>query len=716
MKWKISLLLCLYSVFASAQIQIQGKVVDKKGNGIFAANVYVESEPEKGTSTDLNGAFHLMTNTSKSTLIVTFIGYKTQKVALTKQLIAKDLQIILKEDSQNLSEVIITAEDPISEKFSVTKIRKLDIYFNPVAQADPLKAISILPASTTTDETANPSLRGSSPDRTRVTLNGVPVYTPVRSSQLNNQGFFSLFNTEIIEKQYVYASNPPLTYGNTSAGLVEIQTLKTLPKNQQQFSLSIGALGFFLSQQLKKQEKNFMQIYGNYQHSKAFLSLQQKQLPHLKSFHTKDIGFNFHAKPGKQTAFNSFNYFVDEDFEVLVNNLNYQGKANADKKRFFSINNLNYYTTKGTFSLNTGFSTSLQNFRLGNLHSKQKINQFYTSLNFKRQLSSQLKLQTGISYDYHKNNFNDNVPKYYFAMQPSAPTQTSKADIENHIVEAYAFSDWELSDKLSLSVGIRTNIPVQEQSYYSNFQASAKYYINDKSSLLLSGGNYNSYATPNYYNKAFALLSSQQLACDYSFSNKNFGAKTSIYYKTEKGQQALNSYITIDKVATLGIEAYVEYSFAKYFKLTASNLFINQKLHQDKQKFHGKYDFNYLTKVAFQYNRFRWFSASLSYISRPGHHYTPLQGIIDKRPHFDYPIPVWGRTNSAQHTAYNKIDFALNRYTPLNSGGAIIPFLSISNIFNFKNQGEVYYNPDFSQKFFDNYSKRVVYFGVIWEL
>ncbi len=118
-----------------------------------------------------------------------------------------------------------------------------------------MKAITLMPASTTTDETANPSLRGSSPDRSRITLNGVPVYSPVRSSNLSNQGKFSLFNTEIIDKQYVYASNPPLTYGNSSAGLVEIQTLRRLPQNQQQFSLSLSSEGFFLSQQLQKKEE-----------------------------------------------------------------------------------------------------------------------------------------------------------------------------------------------------------------------------------------------------------------------------------------------------------------------------------------------------------------------------------------------------------------------------------------------------------------------------
>lgn len=716
MKVKLFLLLCLCSAFATAQVRIQGKVVDKKGNGIFAANVYLQSQPETGTSTDFEGNFSFSAAKAQGVLVVSFIGYQTKTLQLSEPLLAKQLIITLKEDSQMLAEVIVTAQDPISEKFSVTKIKKLDIYFNPVSQADPLKAITILPASTTTDETANPSLRGSSPDRTRVMLNGVPIYTPVRSSQLNNQGFFSLFSTEIIDKQYVYASNPPLTYGNTSAGLVEIQTLKKLPRNQRQLSLSIGAVGFFLSQQLRKSEENFFQLYGNYQFSSAFIGMQEKYLPQLKAFNTKDMGFNFHHQLSKQVDFNSFNYAVDEDYRVFVNSLNYSGEANAGKKRFFSVNNWNYYTKKGILSLHTGVNISKQHLDYGNINSNKKVQQGYASLNFKSQVTENLNIQTGLSYDYHKNHFNDSIPQYYFAIAPEAPQEVANDKITNHIAEAYVYADWEVSPKISFSAGFRNNIPIQDQSHYVNVQTGSKYQIDSKHSLLFSGGSYHSYGTPNYYSKAFTLLSSQQYAFDYNYSSKNFCAKAAVYYKIEKGQQSLNSYTTIDKLETLGVEAYVEYNFAKYFKLTASNLFIDQKQHQDDTKFHGKYDFDYFAKIALQYNHFKWFSASISYISRPGAYYTPLENVIDKRPHFEHLIPIFGTTNSAQYKAYNKIDLGINRYTPLKKGGAIIPFLSISNVLNFENQGEAYYNTDFSERLFDDYSKRVIYFGVIWEI
>ncbi len=139
--------------------------------------------------------------------------------------------------SETLDEVIVVARNPISEKFSVKKLDKIGIYMNPASNGDALKIVSVLPASTNVDETANPSLRGGTADRSRVYLNGCPVLNPIRFGRDDGLGNFSLFNTEIIDKQYVYASNPPLTMGNSSAGIVQIETIKKLRKSSLQLSL-----------------------------------------------------------------------------------------------------------------------------------------------------------------------------------------------------------------------------------------------------------------------------------------------------------------------------------------------------------------------------------------------------------------------------------------------------------------------------------------------
>lgn len=416
-----------------------------------------------------------------------------------------------------MQEVIIEAKDPISEQFSVTKMDKLDVYLNPVSQGDPLKAITILPASTNTDETANPSLRGSSPDRSRVILKGIPIYNPVRASNISNhQGFFSLFNPEVMDNMYVYASNPPLTYGNTSAGMVEIKTKQNLTSNQLQFSTSLASTGLFLSQNIKK-DTSFVQVYGNYQFSDAFVGIQKDKLPSIKNFYNTDVGINFHTNIGKKGEFNSFNYFIDESFNGTNQSFTYRGDLATSKKRIFTVNNLKYFFQEGVFSINSGTNKSTQDFEFGNLNSNQNTRQVYTSIYYRWYILENTNLQFGVSHDYHQNKFKDSIPTFYYALSPNSPVNLSKTDIDNHILEAYLYTNWDINDKFSFSSGMRSNFPIENQEFYFSSQLGLKYQINKKQRILLSGGRYHNYSIPNFYAKSYNLLASRQAALDYSY-------------------------------------------------------------------------------------------------------------------------------------------------------------------------------------------------------
>jgi hypothetical protein len=713
MKYCILILLFFVPLVVFPQSLLKGVVKDSNGDAVFAANVYLKNNPQKGIVTDLDGNFSLAVSNDTDTLIVSFIGYKPTKILLHSIKINEFLNVVLKEGSKTLAEVFITAQDPISEKFSVVKLGKLNIYLNPVSQGDPLKAITSLPASTTTDESANPSLRGSSADRTRVVLNNVPIYNPVRNSQINGIGNFSIFNTEIIHEQYVYASNPPLTYGNTSAGLIEIETINELPANQLQLSASLAGVGAFLSQKIKS--KSFVQVFGNAQFSDAFIGANKTSMTRLNSFFSRDMGVNFHSNIGKRLTFNSFNYYINEGYDVNVEEFTYSGKALSGKTRFFSVNNLKYHTDNGVLSINSGIDNSLKNFSFGDLVSGNKINQVFTSADYRWFISDKITLQSGISNDYQRSRFNDSIPVYYYALSPESPNYRSDTAISNNILEAYSYITWDINDKWTLSSGVRSNVPLKNQSYYLSSQLGLKYRISKNQSLLLSGGKYHNYSTPNYYSKKFILLSSYQLALDYSFEYKNSSLTAATYYKNEKGEQTNNLFFTIDDQSTFGIEFYYEQSFMKYLKLTFSNTFINQISEINNTRFKGEKDYNYFIKTSLNYNNPKTFSLTLSYLARPGDCYTPVAvSYFDSQTNFFLPL-FSSNINSIRYKAYNRIDISISRYFKFGKT-ALITFASLNNILNTNNESEVLYNSDYSKTHFDHYELRTVYFGLVWQL
>lgn len=713
MRIQLFLLLVFSSLSTQAQLTLRGEVREENGQAIFAANIYPKSAPEKGVTSDFDGTFSLSQLLPQDTLIVSFIGFEAQLIPLTGVDTSTPLTVTLKQAAASLATIVVKGEDPIAAQFSVVKLNKLDIYLNPVAQGDPLKAITLLPASTTTDESANPSLRGSDADRSRVVLNNVPIYSPVRSSQLNNQGFFSLFNPEIIDQLYVYASNPPLSFGNTSAGLVEIQTNKKLERNQVQFSTGLASVGVLVSQSLQK-ETSFVQAYGNLQFSSAYIGLNRANIPRLKSFRTKDFGLNFHHEIGNKMTFNSFHYGISEGFDFKTALLAFEGNSNAQKTRYFTINNLKINTLKGIISINSGVNTSKSYFSLGNLNSQNDVQQLFHSADYKYLGNKDNALQFGLSHDFHRNRFDNRIPTYYYALAETAPSSLSTTRSTNHNVEGYAYSRSSLGSDWTLSIGIRSNIPVEKQSSYLSAQVSVKHQLGPNQSLLLSGGRYHTYNTSNYFQPDFQLLSSNQLAIDYSLKTERTSLQAAVYYKLENGEPSPNLLFETEQLETIGIELFWEQQLGKYFTFSLANSFIDQQIKIGPEKFNGNWDYDYFVKSSLQYKHPRLFVLALSYIKRPGSPYTPVVGA-NFQPDIDLYEPLFAtRWNSAHFKDYQRLDLNLSRYFQFKKY-ALITFATVTNILNQKNQREIIYTPDYRNYDFDYYQQRSLYVGLVWQ-
>ncbi|MEM8929384.1 MAG: TonB-dependent receptor [Bacteroidota bacterium] len=706
----ISLLLCLQ---LQAQNLIKGVVKDDKGP-VFAANVFLKSNPEQGTTTDFDGSFELGVISENDTLVVSYIGYTTLETLVRRLQKDRIHVFLLVRSAQTLDEVILFGPDPISNKFSVQKLEKLDIYMSPIAQGDPLKAITILPASTIDDETVNPSLRGSNPDRSRVIFNNVPIYNPVRASRLNNQGFFSLFNTELIDKQYVYASNPPLVYGNTSAGLVEIQTIKVLKNDQLKLSSSLASTGFFASKRLKK-EGSFLQLYSNYQFSEAFLGIQEGKLPDLNNFNTFDIGLNTRFELNKKLSLNSFSYFIDEDFSGFRQQFTYQGDFNSTKTRGFTINNLNFASEIGFFNLNFGFNSESQDFLFGNTNSIQNTNQLFASINHKVKLGSSISHQTTLSWDQFSTDFDNEVPEFFYAQSPESPSVNSNFDDTNTLLEIGSYTSWDAMDDLLVSAGWRTNISNNGQVNYWSYQLGFRYNINGENSLLLSGGKYHNYTTPSFFIQQYRLLNSQQVALDYTYTSERTSLTAAFYYKEEKGLQTANQFLFSDNLSTIGAEFFFQRQFTDRLQFSVAYSFINQTTSFGDATFPGLRDYDYFIKSSLTYTPKNWPSFSLNWLARPGQRYTPIiDSTLDANTGFYEPIFSTDFLNT-RYGNYTRLDLSLNKYFSWNKRELVL-FASINNILNRANQREDIYNTDYSQRSFVPYQLRLLYFGLVYTL
>ncbi|MCE7039624.1 SusC/RagA family TonB-linked outer membrane protein [Dyadobacter sp. CY312] len=125
--WLVLLLVvfCTHTLLAQ-QVMVSGKVTEESGAEIPGVNVSIKGTAQ-GTTTDAQGSYSLNAG-SGSTLVFSFIGYKTTEVKVGNQGI---INVRLESDVSVLNEVVVTALGQTQEKralgYSVQSVRSEEI-------------------------------------------------------------------------------------------------------------------------------------------------------------------------------------------------------------------------------------------------------------------------------------------------------------------------------------------------------------------------------------------------------------------------------------------------------------------------------------------------------------------------------------------------------------------------------------------------------------
>jgi hypothetical protein len=281
------LLIVMHVLCLQAQYTIKGIITDaESGEALIGANIFLATDFSVGSQTDIDGRFSFSVKEPAGSLIISYIGYEDMVMEFKDT--EQDFDIKMQAAATTMETVVVKGNKLTGQVFSVEKISKLDIYLNPSSQADALKAVQSNAASTTVDETANVSLRGSPASETGVFLNNVPLNDVVRLDQSNGVGQFSIFNTNTIEALNVFASNPPLEFGNATSGVVALYTDDKLPEKINSISLNLVGLGISGSRQLG--DKTALSIFSNWNTPYLLKKINKKSLEDLSDFNTLDLG------------------------------------------------------------------------------------------------------------------------------------------------------------------------------------------------------------------------------------------------------------------------------------------------------------------------------------------------------------------------------------------------------------------------------------------
>lgn len=696
----IRLMLTLVYVLSSPALlgqcrQVLGWVADAQtGEALPGASVVITSRMS-GVSADSLGRFDLPLQPGEYVQI-SFVGYESQTLSPPEDC---TLRVALMPLQNNLDEVVIKSERLIAEEFTIRKINKLDIYTNPSAKADPLLAVNASPAATTLDESANISLRGSSPAETGIFLNNVPINDAVRYAQLNGLGTFSIFNTALIRQVQVYAGNPPLEFGNTASGLISLQTDEVIPEQHTNtVSLSLASAGFYTQRKLN--DNSSLTAFTNLQPSGAFRWVNPAATERLKQFNSADAGLHYFSKPGKRTVVKVFNYTNVESFTFV--SIAPTDTADFNQKRFrnYTVANVRHRIGKGELSFNKGLSFSRTNFLLSTLDAIVHQHDAFVSANY-QYFGANGELKTGISYERRRSQFSGTFPLYEFAHGEEFPFVQATTTSTIHIPEIYAYGKRNIGHRWIFGGGIRTNFPRSGKQPYLSAQANVAYKPSQPLNVILSAGQYHRQALDAYGQVPVLQIQTRQYAVEASYKTTKLEGSAALFLKTGE-RNSTDTHVQ-------GLELFAQYRLNSALKAELSLTSLQARERPEQQWQPSPYNIHYFWRGNVECKWDGTWTASVIFLWRQGSYYNP---VISARRHesFNAYVPTYG--TAQRLPPYFLLDVSVSKLFAIGDDYTAVAFAGIANVPNTRNVRGYVYNFNYTQRFEELFSQRSLYFGV----
>ena len=183
----------MLSSMTMAQISIVGTVMDEKGETLPGVTIQVKGL-KKGTVTNIDGKFGLSVGNVSNVLLFSYVGYETKELKVDK---SKPMQVVLKEESHSLNEVMVIGYQDVRKKDvtgSVAKANITDMLKAPVSSFDQalggrIAGVVVSSSEGSPGSTMNIVIRGqnsiSQENSPLYVIDGFPVEDPAVGSSIN---------------------------------------------------------------------------------------------------------------------------------------------------------------------------------------------------------------------------------------------------------------------------------------------------------------------------------------------------------------------------------------------------------------------------------------------------------------------------------------------------------------------------------------------------
>ncbi|WP_347159227.1 TonB-dependent receptor [Pontibacter chitinilyticus] len=475
------LLLLAHPAAAQERFRLSGRATDAAtGEALAGAAISLQELPEVGAITDAQGKYTFTAPAGTYMLLAKYVGYATwqRTVQLTQDL---RQNISLNAGAYDVEEVEITAnrQPPLTEsammgqlELPLETIKTLPVLFG---EQDILKTIQLLPGVQSGGEgNTGFYVRGGAADQNLVLLDGATVYNP---GHLLN--FFSVFNSDAIESTTLIKGSMPARYGGRLSSVLDIG-MKDGDFSKYKVEGGIGLISSRLTLQgpIAKEKASFLlsgrRTYMDVLFGPFLRNTQQGGIPFY--FYDLNGRLNYTLSPRDRLSLGG--YYGRDAGKLKLSDGRFSsdffwGNATATARwnhlfsdKFFL--NLSAILSKYDFQFGWDYGGISTNVQTG-------VRDYSLNLDLDYTPNVRHHLQYGIQYTFHR-------------LQPrSGEAQTEQGQNFStdrllpkygHEAALYMSDDWNVTDKLLLSLGLR-NSYFQQSGPFTLYRFDAEQLVTD---------------------------------------------------------------------------------------------------------------------------------------------------------------------------------------------------------------------------------------------
>ncbi|MBN2280893.1 MAG: TonB-dependent receptor [Candidatus Marinimicrobia bacterium] len=511
--YPMALLLFLYNFTFSQPVAqtVRGRVFDQLTEmPLPLANIIVmNTDPLIGAATDIEGNFILQKiPIGRHNIKVSMMGYESY--IINEFLVTTGQQPILnipmQQASLAMNEIVvrIKKDQPLntmttlsSRQFTVEETQRYAGGLD-----DPARLASSFAGVATPSVVSNGiSVRGNSPDGLLWKIEGVETPNPNHFADLTvaGGGLLTALSSQMMGNSDFYTGAFPAEYGNATSGVFDIN-LKTGNSEQREYTLQAGIIGVDFATQGPFSTGKKASYIMNYRYST--MALVAPVLPKdtgILKYQDYSFKTNFPTKTHGTFSLWGVGALDGQEMSAL-DSAEWESDSDRDNSQtslyMFATGLTHKLALNSTMFLHTIISATGN----GLMHQEKRLDysllshpqshidndtwRYSIQTNIGKRFSKSHRNQTG--FNYSRLGYDVNIKQSQ--AEGEAPITLARQDGQSGLLQLYTQSKWTPDSRLSMNLGLHSQILLLNDQYSIEPRVGVKYKINDRHSLAMAWG------------------------------------------------------------------------------------------------------------------------------------------------------------------------------------------------------------------------------------